>query len=121
MQTQLKHKKRYEIIHGVENGGIAAEMRELDEDNSQQRESQIGNFFSSFIAKFSSSFQEKEKIGTEIGDRRPQMISTLGLSNFFHIVVLGSNCEHAKLFSDTYLKAFEILNVSKDNTFVFKV
>ncbi|CAI9759497.1 unnamed protein product [Fraxinus pennsylvanica] len=48
------------------------------------------------------------------------MISTLGLSDFFHTVVLGSDCEHAKPFPDAYLKALEILNVSKDHTFVFE-
>lgn len=50
-----------------------------------------------------------------------QMISTLGLSDFFDTVVLGSDCEHAKPFPDPYLKALEILNVSKDRTFVFEV
>ncbi|CAI9775970.1 unnamed protein product [Fraxinus pennsylvanica] len=49
-----------------------------------------------------------------------QMILTLGLSNFFRIVVLGSNCEHAKPFPDAYSKVFEILNVFQDNTFVFE-
>ncbi|XP_022870652.1 haloacid dehalogenase-like hydrolase domain-containing protein Sgpp isoform X2 [Olea europaea var. sylvestris] len=46
-----------------------------------------------------------------------QMISTLGLSDFFHTVVLGSDCEHAKPFPDPYLKALEILNISKNHTF----
>ncbi|CAA2982773.1 haloacid dehalogenase-like hydrolase domain-containing protein Sgpp [Olea europaea var. sylvestris] len=49
-----------------------------------------------------------------------QMISTLGLSDFFHTVVVGSDCEHAKPFPDPYLKALEILNISKDHTFVFE-
>ncbi|THG05948.1 hypothetical protein TEA_011101 [Camellia sinensis var. sinensis] len=46
------------------------------------------------------------------------MISALGLSDFFDTVVLGSDCERAKPFPDPYLKALEILKVSKDHTFV---
>lgn len=49
------------------------------------------------------------------------MISTLGLSNFFEAVILGDDCEHAKPFPDPYLKALDILKVSKDHTFVFEV
>ncbi|KAL2548000.1 Haloacid dehalogenase-like hydrolase domain-containing protein Sgpp [Forsythia ovata] len=48
------------------------------------------------------------------------MISTLGLTDFFHAVVIGDECEHAKPFPDPYLKALEILKVSKDHTFVFE-
>ncbi|CAA3013074.1 haloacid dehalogenase-like hydrolase domain-containing protein Sgpp [Olea europaea var. sylvestris] len=48
------------------------------------------------------------------------MISTLGLTDFFHTVILGSDCEHAKPFPDAYLKALEILNISKDHTFIFE-
>ena len=49
------------------------------------------------------------------------MISLLGLSDFFQEVVLGSDCERAKPFPDPYLKALELLQVSKDHTFVFEV
>lgn len=49
------------------------------------------------------------------------MISILGLSDFFHCVVLGSDCERAKPFPDPYLKALELLKVSKDHTFVCEV
>ncbi|KAJ7944643.1 haloacid dehalogenase-like hydrolase domain-containing protein Sgpp [Quillaja saponaria] len=48
------------------------------------------------------------------------MISILGLSDFFETVILGSDCEHAKPFPDPYLKALEVLKVSKDHTFVFE-
>jgi len=48
------------------------------------------------------------------------MISTLGLSDFFEAVILGDDCEHAKPFPDPYLKALDILKVSKDHTFVFE-
>ncbi|XAR54857.1 Sugar-terminal-phosphatase [Bertholletia excelsa] len=47
-----------------------------------------------------------------------QLISTLGLSDFFDTVVFGSDCERPKPFPDPYLKALEILKVSKDHTFV---
>ncbi|KAA8522104.1 hypothetical protein F0562_012582 [Nyssa sinensis] len=46
------------------------------------------------------------------------MISLLGLSDFFDCLILGSDCERAKPFPDPYLKALELLNVSKDHTFV---
>uniref|UniRef100_A0A5B6Z3G5 Haloacid dehalogenase-like hydrolase domain-containing protein Sgpp n=1 Tax=Davidia involucrata TaxID=16924 RepID=A0A5B6Z3G5_DAVIN len=46
------------------------------------------------------------------------MISILGLSDFFDSLILGSDCEHAKPFPDPYLKALEVLKVSKDHTFV---
>lgn len=48
------------------------------------------------------------------------MLSLLGLSDFFHVVILGSDCERAKPFPDPYLKALEVLNVSKDHTCVFE-
>ncbi|XAR70591.1 Sugar-terminal-phosphatase [Bertholletia excelsa] len=48
------------------------------------------------------------------------MISALGLSDFFEYVVLGSECERAKPFPDPYLKALELLKVSKDHTFIFE-
>jgi len=48
------------------------------------------------------------------------MISRLGLSDFFEAVILGSECDHAKPHPEPYLKALEILNVSKDHTFVFE-
>ncbi|CAA0838070.1 Haloacid dehalogenase-like hydrolase domain-containing protein Sgpp [Striga hermonthica] len=48
------------------------------------------------------------------------MISLLGLSDFFHAVIIGSDCERAKPFPDPYLKALEVLNVSKEHTCVFE-
>ncbi|KAL0409349.1 UNVERIFIED_CONTAM: Haloacid dehalogenase-like hydrolase domain-containing protein Sgpp [Sesamum radiatum] len=48
------------------------------------------------------------------------MISLLGLSDFFHAVILGSDCERAKPFPDPYLKALEVLKVSKEHTCVFE-
>ena len=49
------------------------------------------------------------------------MISLLGLSDFFDAVILGSDSERAKPFPDPYLKALEVLKVSKDHTCVFEV
>ncbi|KAE8055544.1 hypothetical protein FH972_012377 [Carpinus fangiana] len=48
------------------------------------------------------------------------MISKLGLSDFFEALILGSECDHAKPHPEPYLKALEMLNVSKDHTFVFE-
>ncbi|XP_076945912.1 haloacid dehalogenase-like hydrolase domain-containing protein Sgpp [Bidens hawaiensis] len=46
------------------------------------------------------------------------MISTLDLTDFFHHVIIGDECEHPKPAPDPYLKAVELLNVSKDHTFI---
>ncbi|KAK9266893.1 hypothetical protein L1049_027152 [Liquidambar formosana] len=48
------------------------------------------------------------------------VVSTLGLSDFFHSLIVGNECDHAKPYPDPYLKALEVLNVSKDHTFVFE-
>ncbi|GKU95692.1 hypothetical protein SLEP1_g9021 [Rubroshorea leprosula] len=48
------------------------------------------------------------------------MIDKLGLSEFFDTVVIGGECEHAKPHPDPYLKALEVLKVSKDHTFIFE-
>ncbi|KAH7514341.1 hypothetical protein FEM48_Zijuj11G0078800 [Ziziphus jujuba var. spinosa] len=48
------------------------------------------------------------------------MVSILGLSDFFEVVIVGSECEHAKPHPDPYLKALQMLNVSKEHTFIFE-
>ncbi|XP_051119193.1 haloacid dehalogenase-like hydrolase domain-containing protein Sgpp [Andrographis paniculata] len=48
------------------------------------------------------------------------MLSVLGLSDFFHAVILGSECTRAKPAPDPYLKALEVLKVSKEHTCVFE-
>ncbi|KAJ8552691.1 hypothetical protein K7X08_020084 [Anisodus acutangulus] len=47
-------------------------------------------------------------------------INQVGLADFFDADILGSDCKHAKPYPDPYLKALEVLNVSKDHTFVFE-
>lgn len=49
------------------------------------------------------------------------MISFLGLTDFFEAIIIGSECERAKPFPDPYLKALELLKVSKDHTIIFEV
>jgi len=49
------------------------------------------------------------------------LISRLGLSDFFEAVILGDECEHPKPHPEAYLKALEILKISKDHTFIFEV
>ncbi|XP_065879073.1 haloacid dehalogenase-like hydrolase domain-containing protein Sgpp [Euphorbia lathyris] len=48
------------------------------------------------------------------------MISILGFTDFFDILIIGNECEHPKPHPDPYLKALEALQVSKDHTFVFE-
>ncbi|KAF4362587.1 hypothetical protein F8388_011414 [Cannabis sativa] len=48
------------------------------------------------------------------------MISLLGLSDFFDVLILGDECDHAKPHPEPYLKALEVLKVSKDHTFIFE-
>lgn len=49
------------------------------------------------------------------------MISMLGLSDFFEAIIIGDECEYAKPHPDPYLRALELLKVSKDHTFIFEV
>ncbi|XP_027912786.1 haloacid dehalogenase-like hydrolase domain-containing protein Sgpp isoform X1 [Vigna unguiculata] len=48
------------------------------------------------------------------------MISKLGLSDFFDVLIIGDECERGKPHPDPYLKALEVLKASKDHTFVFE-
>ncbi|XP_042397243.1 haloacid dehalogenase-like hydrolase domain-containing protein Sgpp [Zingiber officinale] len=48
------------------------------------------------------------------------MISMLGLSDFFQVVIVGSECERAKPFPDPYLKALKELNASAEHAFIFE-
>ncbi|KAB8653873.1 hypothetical protein FH972_026171 [Carpinus fangiana] len=48
------------------------------------------------------------------------LISMLGLSDFFEIIVLGDECERQKPFPDSYLKALQALQVSNNHAFVFE-
>ncbi|CAL9064860.1 unnamed protein product [Musa banksii] len=48
------------------------------------------------------------------------MISMLGLTDFFQVVVVGSECERAKPFPDPYLKALKELKASAEHSFVFE-
>ncbi|KAM7260171.1 hypothetical protein ACFE04_015912 [Oxalis oulophora] len=46
------------------------------------------------------------------------MIEKLGLTDFFQFLIIGDECEHAKPHPAPYLKALELLKVSKDHTFI---
>ncbi|GAA0164732.1 phosphatase [Lithospermum erythrorhizon] len=48
------------------------------------------------------------------------MISELGLTDFFEAVIIGSECEHPKPSPDPYLKALEVLKLSKDHSIIFE-
>lgn len=49
------------------------------------------------------------------------MLSLLGLTEFFPVLVIGSECDRAKPFPDPYLKALELIGASPDHTFIFEV
>jgi HAD superfamily hydrolase (TIGR01509 family) len=46
------------------------------------------------------------------------MIAKLGLTDFFQVLIIGGECEHAKPHPEPYLKGLEALKVSKDHTFI---
>lgn len=48
------------------------------------------------------------------------MISILGLTDFFKVIVIGPECERAKPFPDPYLRALKVLNASPEHTVVFE-
>ncbi|TVU13005.1 hypothetical protein EJB05_46673, partial [Eragrostis curvula] len=48
------------------------------------------------------------------------MISILGLSDFFQLIVTGEDCERSKPFPDPYLRALALLGASPDHTIIFE-
>ncbi|XP_002464901.2 haloacid dehalogenase-like hydrolase domain-containing protein Sgpp isoform X2 [Sorghum bicolor] len=48
------------------------------------------------------------------------MLSLLGLTDFFPVLVIGSECDRAKPFPDTYLKALQLIDASPEHTFIFE-
>ncbi|KAI5647568.1 hypothetical protein M9H77_33573 [Catharanthus roseus] len=54
------------------------------------------------------------------GPNAELIISMLGLSSFFELLIIGSECERAKPFPDPYLKALQELGVSPEHAFVFE-
>uniref|UniRef100_M8BP93 Phosphorylated carbohydrates phosphatase n=1 Tax=Aegilops tauschii TaxID=37682 RepID=M8BP93_AEGTA len=48
------------------------------------------------------------------------MLSLLGLTSFFPVLVIGSECERAKPSPDPYLKALDLIGASPDHTFIFE-
>ncbi|MQL88206.1 hypothetical protein Taro_020762 [Colocasia esculenta] len=48
------------------------------------------------------------------------LISSVGLSDFFDVLIIGGECERAKPFPDPYLKALKVLGASADHTFIFE-
>ena len=49
------------------------------------------------------------------------MISIVGLTDFFELLVIGSECEQAKPFLDPYLKALELFNIPSSRASTLKV
>ncbi|KAL6906359.1 hypothetical protein ACP4OV_003960 [Aristida adscensionis] len=48
------------------------------------------------------------------------MLSLLGLTEFFPVLIIGSECDRAKPFPDPYLKALELLGASPDHAIIFE-
>ncbi|KAG8084348.1 hypothetical protein GUJ93_ZPchr0010g10441 [Zizania palustris] len=48
------------------------------------------------------------------------ILSILGLTDFFTVLVIGSECDRAKPFPDPYLKALELIDACPDHTFIFE-
>lgn len=48
------------------------------------------------------------------------VLSLLGLTSFFPVLVIGSECERAKPSPDPYLKALELIGASPHHTFIFE-
>ncbi|CAN6192099.1 unnamed protein product [Urochloa humidicola] len=48
------------------------------------------------------------------------MISILGLSDFFNLIVTAEECERSKPFPDPYLRALHLLGASPEHTLVFE-
>lgn len=48
------------------------------------------------------------------------ILKTLGLTDFFDVLVIGNECENPKPFPDPYLKALQLLGESAAHAFVFE-
>lgn len=48
------------------------------------------------------------------------IISILGLSDFFQVLVVGSECKRAKPFPDPYLKGLQLIEASAEHSFIFE-
>ncbi|KQJ97875.1 haloacid dehalogenase-like hydrolase domain-containing protein Sgpp isoform X2 [Brachypodium distachyon] len=48
------------------------------------------------------------------------VLSLLGLTSFFPVLVIGSECERAKPAPDPYLRALQLIGASPDHTFIFE-
>ncbi|TVU31610.1 hypothetical protein EJB05_23305 [Eragrostis curvula] len=48
------------------------------------------------------------------------MLSQLGLTDFFPVLVIGSECARAKPFPDPYLKGLELIGASPQHTIIFE-
>ncbi|GJM91523.1 hypothetical protein PR202_ga07900 [Eleusine coracana subsp. coracana] len=48
------------------------------------------------------------------------MLSLLGLTEFFPVLVIGSECDRAKPFPDPYLKALQLVGAAPEHTFIFE-
>ncbi|XP_066344579.1 haloacid dehalogenase-like hydrolase domain-containing protein Sgpp isoform X2 [Miscanthus floridulus] len=48
------------------------------------------------------------------------MLSLLGLTDFFPVLVIGPECDRAKPFPDPYLKALQLIDASPEHTFIFE-
>ncbi|KAL3700791.1 hypothetical protein R1sor_018813 [Riccia sorocarpa] len=53
-------------------------------------------------------------------DNVEQVISALGLDEFFELVVIGHECERPKPFPDPYLKALRFFGVSPEQALIFE-
>ncbi|KAL2650847.1 hypothetical protein R1flu_018975 [Riccia fluitans] len=51
---------------------------------------------------------------------REQVISALGLNEFFELVVTGNECERPKPFPDPYLKALRFFGVTPEQALIFE-
>ncbi|GJN20165.1 hypothetical protein PR202_gb07507 [Eleusine coracana subsp. coracana] len=48
------------------------------------------------------------------------MLSLLGLTDFFPVLIIGSECARAKPFPDPYLKGMELIGASPEHTIIFE-
>jgi beta-phosphoglucomutase-like phosphatase (HAD superfamily) len=49
------------------------------------------------------------------------MLSLLGLTDFFPVLVIGSECARAKPFPDPYLQGLNLIGASPQHTIIFEV
>ncbi|XP_047093913.1 haloacid dehalogenase-like hydrolase domain-containing protein Sgpp isoform X1 [Lolium rigidum] len=122
-------------ISGWHNDALAGQLfPELDHDKAMEFMDQKEALFRKLAARELKGLDGLQDLCKWIEDRNLKraavtnaprangelVLSLLGLTTFFPVLVIGSECERAKPSPDPYLKALELIGASPDHTLIFE-